>query len=279
MEIEKFKNEEFGIELHSAFSTKRNEALFFAKEVCEMLGIQNPTKALQNSKLNLGVDYDVITKKNGVKIFEQLTNLKIVGSRSGSFTVLYESGLYALILNSRKKEAIDFRNWVTRDVLPSIRKHGAYMTPTTIDDMINNPDMAIKLLTTLKKEREEKQKIELELKESQKKVEELIPNKIFTDNFFLSPEQELFSLHQTAQLIGKGCGRTTLINKLREKEILQQKSLKPMQQYLDRGWFQIKITSHRKDDKYPQTFVTRKGFGHICKVLGIVEPNQLSLFN
>lgn len=84
-------------------------------------------------------------------------------------TTVNESGLYSLILRSRKPEAKAFRRWVTSEVLPSIRKHGMYATPTTIEDMIANPDMAIKLLTTLKEERAARAKAEAEV-EAQRPV-------------------------------------------------------------------------------------------------------------
>ena len=68
-------------------------------------------------------------------------------------TALNESGLYSLIMTSRKQEAKEFKKWVTKEVLPSICKHGIYATETTIESMISNPDFAIQLLTTLKEEK------------------------------------------------------------------------------------------------------------------------------
>ena len=69
-------------------------------------------------------------------------------------TVINEPGLYALVLSSRKSEAKEFKRWVTHEVIPSIRKYGAYMTETTLESCLNNPDFAIGLLTALKEERE-----------------------------------------------------------------------------------------------------------------------------
>lgn len=67
-----------------------------------------------------------------------------------------EDGLYDVILDSRKPEAKAFRKWITSEVLPTIRKHGAYMTDKIIEQALLNPDTVIKLATTLKKEREER---------------------------------------------------------------------------------------------------------------------------
>lgn len=69
-------------------------------------------------------------------------------------TTITESGLYAAILRSRVEKAAEFRRWVTREVLPSIRRHGAYMTEHTIEKILTDPDTIIKLATDLKKERE-----------------------------------------------------------------------------------------------------------------------------
>lgn len=78
-------------------------------------------------------------------------------------TVISEPGLYSLILRSRKPEAKAFKRWVTHEVLPSIRKHGMYATPATIDDMLANPDIMINALMRLKEERAARAKAEAEV--------------------------------------------------------------------------------------------------------------------
>lgn len=75
-------------------------------------------------------------------------------------TIVNEPGLYALVLGSRKPEAKAFKRWITHEVLPSIRKHGAYATDDTIDRIISNPDFGIKLLGELKQEREARRALE-----------------------------------------------------------------------------------------------------------------------
>ena len=69
-------------------------------------------------------------------------------------TIINESGLYSLILSSKLSTAKRFKRWVTNDVLPAIRKHGAYMTEETIEKAITSPDFLIKLATNLKEEKE-----------------------------------------------------------------------------------------------------------------------------
>ena len=81
---------------------------------------------------------------------------QIVRTPSGEqeMTVITEAGLYAAVLKSRVPSALEFQDWVTDEVLPSIRKHGAYMTGPTIEQILTDPDTIIKLATDLKKERE-----------------------------------------------------------------------------------------------------------------------------
>lgn len=75
-------------------------------------------------------------------------------------TVINESGLYSLVLSSKLPGAKKFKRWITSEVLPSIRKHGAYINPETLEKMIFSPDFGIRLLTEIKNERE-KSKVKL----------------------------------------------------------------------------------------------------------------------
>lgn len=126
-----FENEEFG---SVRVIEKDGEPWFVGKDVCTVLGLSNPTVTV--SKL----DDDERTKFN-------------LG-RQGEATVVNESGLYSLIIRSRKPEAKKFKRWITHEVIPSIRKHGAYMTPETLEAAILNPDTMIKLCQALKEEQE-----------------------------------------------------------------------------------------------------------------------------
>lgn len=71
-------------------------------------------------------------------------------------TIVNESGLYTILLRSNNPQAKPFRRWVTSEVLPTIRKHGAYMTNSKLEEALLNPDTLINLATQLKQEREEK---------------------------------------------------------------------------------------------------------------------------
>lgn len=82
-----------------------------------------------------------------------------------------EDGLYDVILDSRKPEARKFRKWITSEVLPSIRKHGAYATQITIESIIANPESGIKLLQALQKEQAERKRLAQENAEKQALIE------------------------------------------------------------------------------------------------------------
>lgn len=81
-----------------------------------------------------------------------LTNIRKLNNAGEVF--ITESGVYDLIFKSRKPDAIKFKDWVTDEVLPSIRKHGAYMTDSVVDAIYNDPQVMIDLLTKLKQEKE-----------------------------------------------------------------------------------------------------------------------------
>ena len=111
-----------------------NEPWFVANDVTTILGLSNTTVALQR------LDEDERAKYN-------------LG-RQGMTNIVNEYGLYNLVLASRKPEAKQFKRWVTHEVLPTIRKHGAYLTPDKIEEALLNPDTLINLATQLKQERE-----------------------------------------------------------------------------------------------------------------------------
>lgn len=83
---------------------------------------------------------------------------------------LTESGVYKLVFQSRKPQAEKFSNWVTDEVLPSIRKHGAYLTPDKVEEVLLNPDTIIKIAQNLKEEQEKRRQLEIENNELKPKA-------------------------------------------------------------------------------------------------------------
>lgn len=145
-QLQVFNHEQFG-EVRTIYNDKKDEIWFVAKDIADTLGLTNTTVALQ-----------------GLEDFER-TKLDL--GRQGETNMISESGMYALVIRSRKPQAKQFRIWVTSEVLPSIRKHGAYMTDQTIDMLADNPDLLIELATKLKKEREKRRILKQELEEKE----------------------------------------------------------------------------------------------------------------
>lgn len=123
----------------------QDEPWFIAKDICDVLGLDNVTNALR------ALDDD--EKSN-------FTNCNVAQNGGRAPLIVSESGFYKLVLRSRKPVAKEFQRWVTHDVLPSIRKHGAYMTEQTVEQILSNPDTLIRLATDLKREREARKQAE-----------------------------------------------------------------------------------------------------------------------
>lgn len=133
-----FKSEEFG-EVRTAVID--GEPWFVGKDIADILGYQNGSR-----DINAHVDDE---DRRIIKSTETVS----LDIPSRGMLLINESGLYSLILSSNMPNAKRFKKWVTSEVLPSIRKHGIYATDNVIDDILNNPDFGIELLTKLKEER------------------------------------------------------------------------------------------------------------------------------
>lgn len=193
------------------------------------------------------------------------------GTRSAStpggiqeLTVINESGLYTAILGSEVEDARKFKRWVTSEVLPSIRKHGMYATPATIEDMIANPDIIIQLATTLKEERAARAQAEAEV-EAQRPVAAL-GKAIETAEGDLTPSAFGKILSKTIKTMGpnKFC-RWLLDNNFAFRN--GQGKIIPMQDAVNRG---ILILTERIDKAgkiRPQLLVTPAGQSYFAGIL------------
>lgn len=211
----------FDFEKHSVRVIEKNGVPWFiAIDVCDVLGLTNPTMALSR------LDNDERTKFN-------------LG-RQGDTNIINESGLYTLVLASRKPEAKQFKRWITHEVIPSIRKYGVYMTPDTLEQAIANPDFAIGLLTNLKEEREKRQAAELRLEEQRPKV-------LFADS--VEASQSSILIRELAILLkqnGINTGEKRLYEWLRSNGYLVKRfgtdRNMPTQRSMDLGLFEVKET-------------------------------------
>lgn len=153
-----FNNEEFG-QIRTV--TIDNEPWFVGKDVAEALGYSEPRSAVSKK---------VDDTDKGVAEME-------TPSGKQNMTIINESGLYALIFGSKLDSAKRFKHWVTSEVLPSIRKHGMY----AVDELVNNPELLIKVATELKEEREKNRELENTVHEMNKTIGELTPKANYVD--------------------------------------------------------------------------------------------------
>ena len=212
-----------------------NEPYFNLKDICDILEIKNISDC--KGRLN----------KKGVVTADTLTN---GGIQKSNF--INESNLYKVIFQSRKPQAEAFTDWVTSEVLPSIRKHGAYATSETIESIISNPDNGIKLLQALKAEQDKNKALEVE-------NTELKPKALFADAVAGSNTSIL--IRELAKIIkGKGVniGEHKLFGWLREHGYLIRKYgcdyNTPTQKSMELGVMELKKTAVNKPDG---TVITR----------------------
>ena len=197
------------------------EPWFVLKDVCEVLEIKNASQA--GKKLD---PKDICS-----------TYTPTAGGRQ-KVNAVNESGLYDVILDSRKPQAKTFRRWVTSDVLPSIRKHGAYMTPAKIEEALLNPDTLIQLATTLKEERQKRIEAEamraaaIESKErAEARALELAPKAQKFERFVNS--EGLADWTTVARVLG--VKKNKMLNELRKQGVLMARGPRhnvPYAQYM-----------------------------------------------
>lgn len=244
-ELQIFKNNEFG-EIRTV--TKNNEPWFVAIDVCNALDLKNPTVSVGR------LDEDEVTKFN-------------LGGLSGESNIVSEYGLYNLILASRKKEAKKFKRWITHDVIPTIRKHGAYMSSEVIEKTLSDPDYLIRLATNLKEEKAKRALAEAQIEKDKPKV-------LFADTVSASNQSCLIG--ELAKLISQEAIRRGEINKkigqnnlfawMRSSGYLcksGERKNQPLQQYVEQGLFELKkgsyVDSNGSNITTTTTKVTGKG--------------------
>ncbi|UWY23628.1 phage antirepressor [Lacticaseibacillus paracasei] len=206
-----------------------NEPMFVGKDVADILGYQNGSRDVNNH-------------------VEEEDRLKYQIGTSGQareMTLINESGLYSLVLSSKLPTAKEFKHWVTHEVLPSIRKHGAYMTPETIEKAIYDPDFIINLATQLKNEQAKTAALKAD-------NETMKPKALFADAVATSHTSILIG--DLAKLIrqnGVDIGQNRLFAWLREHGYLigsGDRRNMPTQRAMDLGLFDIKERTFQNPD-------------------------------
>jgi len=224
---------------------RNGEPWWVLKDVCDVLGLTTPTRVAER------LEEDEVSQ----------THLTDAIGRQQETLIVSESGLYNVILRSDKPEAKKFKRWVTHEVLPQIRKHGAYITTSKLEEIMNDPDSWIKLLTALKEERQEKERLQLQAAEDRPKV-------VFADA--VSVSEGTILIGELAKILkGNGIeiGQNRLFERLRQDGFLIKRKgtdyNAPTQKAMELGLFRVKETAITHSDGHvtisKTTKVTGKG--------------------
>ena len=241
--IKIFENPEFGSVRTVEVS---GEPYFVGKDVAEILGYSDTNKAI-----TMHVD-------NEDKILNDKSSPSF-GQRGA--TLINESGLYSLILSSKLPKAKDFKRWVTSEILPSIRKHGAYMTPDVLSQAISDPDFMIGLFAELKAEQQKRQQLESTVAVQTQQITELSPKASYYDVVLNS--KDLLSIGKIAKDYGKSA---VWLNKWLHEQGIQFKQGEIWllyQKYAEQGYTSTKTQTYNGNDGSVHTKVhtywTQKG--------------------
>lgn len=221
------------------------EPWFVGKDVAIVLGYGNTKDALLS---HIDEEDRAILQRSENATFE-------IPNRG--LTIINESGLYSLIVSSKLPTAKEFKRWVTSEVLPTIRKHGAYMDMDVIEKALTNPDFIIQLATTLKEEKQRRMEAEAKIAADEHKVD--FYNAVGSTSATLTIER--FAKLVTDKL-GIQTGRNRMFQWLRKNGFLQANNM-PYQRYINNGWF--------------KTYEVIKA-GHAFTVPSITGKGQQKLF-
>ena len=249
-ELQIFNCEEFGV---IRTITKDGEPWFVGKDVCEAFGDTNYRRSLSN----------IDDSDKGV------SQIETPGGKQ-NMVIINESGLYSLLFQMQPQKAkgvsqnesiIDerieklhrFKHWVTSEVLPAIRKHGMY----AIDEILNNPDLAIAALTQLKEERERRKQLECQTLIQRQQIAELQPKASYYD--LILQNKNTVPITQIAKDYGMS-GRK--FNELLHELGVQYKFRKTWllyQQYAECGYTQSRTYAIDESRSVMHTYWTQKG--------------------
>ena len=249
-EIQIFNNPQFG-EVRAV--TVDNEPWFVGKDVAERLGYKDTSDAL----------------KKHVDNEDKLTRQFADSGQNREMIIINESGLYSLVLSSKLPTAKAFKRWITSEVIPSIRRHGAYMTPEALQAAILNPDTMIQLCQQLKNEQDRNRQLIAE------------NSALVVDKQIMQPKAEYFDalvdrnlltgFRETAKLFGIPEKKFTAF--LMDKKYVYRDKNGKLVPYANKndGLFEIKECFNEKTKwKGTQTMITPKGretFRLLCQGL------------
>ncbi|WP_088312977.1 phage antirepressor KilAC domain-containing protein [Bacillus cereus] len=241
-ELKKFSHSMFG---NLGILIKDGKEYFPATDVAKALGYSNPHKAIKDHCKSEGVNETLVPTNSG-KQRKKFIN---------------ESNLYRLIVKSKLPQAEQFEKWVFEEILPTIRKHGAYMTEQALEKAVTDPDFMIGLLIKLKEEREK-------LAVAQQKIVQQQPLVTFAEACMQSNES--LKVSEVAKLAAKHgikTGQKRLFATLREWGLIFKNKNEPTQKAIDSGYFEVvqgvKEKPNGENFTWLTPYVTPKGQAYI----------------
>lgn len=222
-ELKIFSNSEFG-EVRTVVAN--GEPMFCLSDICRVLEIGNSRQAKTRLKADGVISNDIIDSLG----------------RTQSADFINESNLYRLVFQSRKENAEKFTDWVTSEVLPSIRRHGLY----AMDELLENPDIAINALLKLKEEKEKRKALEIENKVKDQQIAELKPKATYYD--LILQCKDLISMTEIAKDYGMSAkGMNAKLHEL-GVQFKQSGVWFLYAKYQDKGYTQTKTQNYNKPD-------------------------------
>ena len=246
MKVFNFENQQIRTEVING------EPWFVGKDVADVLGYAKPLNAIA-----MHVDNDDSLKQGVIDSMGRMQQAIFIN----------ESGMYALVFGSKLETATRFKKWVTSEVLPSIRKHGAYATENVLEQAIGNPDFMIGLLSSLKSEQEARKKAE-------QTIEAQRPKALVGE--MLEVSQNSVSVKKLATILkqnGINTGQNRLFDWMRENGYLVSRygssRNMPTQRAMDLGLFELKPASYFRNSGVMETdytpLVTGKGQAYFLR--------------
>lgn len=235
-----FENEQFGqVRVISA----DGQPWFVGKDVAEALGYKNVRDALKKHVDT--EDRNTVAFRDGIR-------------GNPNVTVINESGLYSLILSSKLESARQFKRWVTSEVLPSIRKHGAYMTDDLLEQAAINSDVAAKVAQALFEERSLNRKLAGKLQQTEAQLTNALPKAAYFDALVAAPD--CTGIRLTAKELGVSQSMFTSYLVRKEYAYYDQKGkMHPVALAYRNGLFVVREFVARNGHRGTQMLVTPKG--------------------
>lgn len=233
--LQVFNSEDFG-EIRASI-TEDGNPIFCARDVAVALGYKNPNDAISKHCKGIAIRYPLSTDGG-----EQLARF------------ITEGDMYRLIASSKLDSAQRFETWVFDEVLPTIRKHGMYATPQTVEDMLADPDTMIITLKALKAERQRSQAL---MEDNAR----MLPKSVAYDSIIET--DGTLSITEAARYLAqmdKGINRTRLFAYLRADGIICKIGRAPTKRAIDQGLAK-QIMSERSNGKAndPYARLTQRG--------------------